>query len=100
MYAIRSYYDIGQQGRLPAAMQALAALRAELLPPLLMLPGALRWEALVSRFYGELGFGGDWRAFYTLDHSLLDRVLVRRQGIPVLLGILLIHLGRRRNNFV
>jgi len=93
--ALLAAEDIGQLGRLPQAMQDLATLRATLLPPLLMLPGALRWEALVSRFYGELGFGGDWRAFYTLEHSLLDRVLLRRQGIPVTLGILLIHLARR-----
>lgn len=50
---------------------------------------------LLPCLYGGLGLAGDSETFFSIDNCLMNRVLVRREGIPVSLGILLIHLCRR-----
>ncbi|AEY01011.1 hypothetical protein GU3_06275 [Oceanimonas sp. GK1] len=50
---------------------------------------------LLPCLYDGLGLAGDSDTFFSIDNCLMSRVLARRQGIPVSLGILLIHLCRR-----
>ncbi|WMC09698.1 tetratricopeptide repeat protein [Oceanimonas pelagia] len=50
---------------------------------------------LLPCLYDGLGLSGDSETFFSIDNCLMNRVLARREGIPVSLGILLIHLCRR-----
>ncbi|MDP5292690.1 tetratricopeptide repeat protein [Oceanimonas sp. CHS3-5] len=50
---------------------------------------------LLPCLYQGLGLAGDSETFFSIDNCLMNRVLARREGIPVSLGILLIHLCRR-----
>ncbi|GAA3525282.1 SirB1 family protein [Zobellella aerophila] len=50
---------------------------------------------LLEGLYRQQGFSGDWERFFSIDNALLDRVLERRKGLPVTLGILLLHLCDR-----
>ena len=52
-------------------------------------------QHLLPCLYQGLGFAGDSETFFSVDNCLMNRVLVRREGIPVSLGILLVHLCRR-----
>jgi regulator of sirC expression with transglutaminase-like and TPR domain len=52
-------------------------------------------EQLLSALYGPLGVMGDWERFFSTDNCLMNRVLSRRRGIPVTLGILVLHLCER-----
>lgn len=53
--------------------------------------------ALLNALYQQQGFSGDWERFFSIDNTLLDRVLERRKGLPVTLGILLLHLCERHH---
>jgi regulator of sirC expression with transglutaminase-like and TPR domain len=44
---------------------------------------------------GEFGFEGDRKSYNDLDNANLMRVIDRRRGLPVALGILYLHIGRR-----
>ncbi|WP_445400252.1 SirB1 family protein [Zobellella sp. An-6] len=50
---------------------------------------------LLPALFGPLGLAGDWERFFSIDNCLLDRVLARRRGIPVSLGVLILHLCER-----
>ncbi len=52
-------------------------------------------QQLLSALYGPLGVAGDWERFFSTDNCLMNRVLSRRRGIPVTLGILVLHLCER-----
>jgi regulator of sirC expression with transglutaminase-like and TPR domain len=47
------------------------------------------------QFLRERGFRGNEADYGSLDNSRLDRVLETRQGIPISLAVVLIHLARR-----
>ncbi|RXJ73870.1 hypothetical protein CS022_06070 [Veronia nyctiphanis] len=55
---------------------------------------ALRLEGLLRIFYKEWGFQGDNNQHFSSDNTFIDKVLERRQGIPVSLGALLVYFGR------
>jgi regulator of sirC expression with transglutaminase-like and TPR domain len=48
----------------------------------------------VWQYLGALGFGGDEQDYANLANSRMDAVLERRRGIPISLGVLLIHVAR------
>jgi regulator of sirC expression with transglutaminase-like and TPR domain len=75
-------------------LQALAELRQSVLPRVTASAEAERIEQLRQVFFQELGFHGDWERFFEPENCLLDQVLLKRTGIPVTLGILLIHLAK------
>ena len=52
-------------------------------------------DAVVSHLFGELGFVGNAVHYDEIDNSLLDRVVERRTGLPILLASLAIEVGRR-----
>ncbi|MEM7285589.1 MAG: transglutaminase-like domain-containing protein [Actinomycetota bacterium] len=52
-------------------------------------------DGLRRMLFQDLGFSGDRDDYYRPDNSLLDRVLDRRQGLPISLSLLMIDLGRR-----
>ncbi|PSJ44863.1 hypothetical protein C7H85_12930 [Zobellella endophytica] len=60
-----------------------------------VLAGTVAARQLVPALYHRLGVAGDWERFFSADNTLMDRVLARRRGIPVSLGILLLHLCER-----
>lgn len=47
------------------------------------------------RLFHELGFQGDAEEYDAPENSFLDRVLARRRGLPILLSLLYIEIGRR-----
>ncbi len=50
---------------------------------------------LARAIHGTLGFHGDPAAFRAPEGSYLDAVIARRTGLPILLGVVWILLGRR-----
>ncbi|TEW56223.1 tetratricopeptide repeat protein [Psychromonas sp. RZ22] len=49
-------------------------------------------QALLDSVYKTQGFSGDWKAFFKVKNALLSKVLSRRKGVPISLGILLIEM--------
>lgn len=47
---------------------------------------------LLHHVYGKQGFSVDWKAFFKVKNVLLSKVLARRKGVPISLGILLIEM--------
>ncbi|MFO6422897.1 SirB1 family protein [Motilimonas sp. KMU-193] len=53
------------------------------------------WQAVVSFFYQHWQFKGDWQHFFEYRNTQVSQVLLTRHGIPLTLGILLIHFLRQ-----
>jgi regulator of sirC expression with transglutaminase-like and TPR domain len=51
---------------------------------------------LNHRLFSELGFAGDTEEYDAPRNSMLDRVLARRRGLPILLSIIYAEVARRR----
>ncbi len=49
-------------------------------------------KMLLNTLYREQGFSGDWKAFFEVKNALVSKVLARRKGVPISLGILLIEM--------
>ena len=47
---------------------------------------------LIDIVYHQQDFKGDWQAFFDVDNALISKVLSRRKGIPISMGILLLDL--------
>jgi regulator of sirC expression with transglutaminase-like and TPR domain len=58
-------------------------------------PGRARAEQFLQLFNQELGFAGNHDHYYDPANSLLDVVLQRRVGLPIMLSLLCMTLGRR-----
>lgn len=52
----------------------------------------VKLQALLESVYQTQGFSCDWKAFFKVKNALLSRVLARRKGVPISLGILLIEM--------
>lgn len=52
----------------------------------------LKLQAVLDSVYKTQGFSCDWKAFFKVKNALLSRVLARRKGVPISLGILLIEM--------
>jgi regulator of sirC expression with transglutaminase-like and TPR domain len=50
------------------------------------------WHA---RLFTELGFNGDTETYHAAENSLLDRVVERRQGMPITLAVVGMEVARR-----
>lgn len=48
--------------------------------------------AFLDIIYKEQHFSGDWKAFFKVKNVLISKVLARRKGVPISLGILLIEM--------
>ncbi|MBO6784681.1 MAG: transglutaminase family protein [Alphaproteobacteria bacterium] len=57
---------------------------------------AARRHALVDTIHGAFGYTGDRQTYDDLQNASLMRVIDRRKGLPIALGILHIHCGRAR----
>lgn len=49
-------------------------------------------KVLLNSVYLDQGFIGDWKAFFKVKNALISKVLARRMGVPISLGILLIEM--------
>ncbi len=77
-------------------MAQLDVLAAELVPSLADAPhGEGRARAFLEGVTQALGFGGNHERYYEPDNSYLNVVLERRKGLPILLCVVLMALGRR-----
>ena len=56
-----------------------------------------RLEALARVVYSEAGYAGDSETYDDPENADLTRVIDKRRGLPVTLGILLIHIARAQN---
>lgn len=75
------------------AMERLDALAAEIDPDAIG-PGA-ELEAVVSVLGDEHGFTGDRRSYDAPANSMLDLVLERRRGLPIVLSVVYVEVARR-----
>ncbi|MGL4206216.1 MAG: SirB1 family protein [Aeromonadaceae bacterium] len=94
LLALMASEDIQQAPILLPGLEALSRLKQQVAPLVQAVDEAERVTQLLQAFYGELGFHGDWEHFFCLDNCLLERVVAKRSGIPVTLGVLLIYLAR------
>jgi regulator of sirC expression with transglutaminase-like and TPR domain len=51
-------------------------------------------KAITNLIYKKYGFAGDVNTYNNIENANLMRVIDRRKGLPVALGILVMHLGR------
>jgi regulator of sirC expression with transglutaminase-like and TPR domain len=51
-------------------------------------------KAITNLVYKKYGFAGDINTYNNIENANLMRVIDRRKGLPVALGILVMHLGR------
>jgi regulator of sirC expression with transglutaminase-like and TPR domain len=93
MLALMISEDIQDDSILMPGLQALTTLRQAILPLVTAESEVERIEQLRHAFFVELGFHGDWQQFFLPENCLLDQVLARRTGVPISLGILLLHLA-------
>lgn len=52
-----------------------------------------RLKELISFFFQDIGFSGNYADFYAPDNSYIHRVLASKKGIPISLSVLLIELA-------
>ena len=85
-----------QPGRDPGeVLRALDRLAAGVRMP----PQVEPFEAVARlnvHLFGELGFQGDEDDYDDPNNSLLDQVIARRRGLPILLSVVYIEVARRR----
>lgn len=56
-----------------------------------------RFDALLRLFYQQWQFKEDVDNYYSSQNGFVDRVLKRRKGVPVSLGVIFIYLANRLN---
>ncbi|WP_354624267.1 transglutaminase-like domain-containing protein [Psychromonas sp. MME2] len=49
-------------------------------------------QAFLEIIYKQQAFTGDWQSFFDVKNALISKVLSRRKGIPISLGIILLDL--------
>lgn len=52
-------------------------------------------DRVLAHVYGELGFVGNARRYYSPHNSMIHRVLAGRRGIPLSLAAVVVEIGRR-----
>ncbi|MFF5129259.1 transglutaminase-like domain-containing protein [Streptomyces syringium] len=84
-----------EEDRIDAAQIELDRL-AGLLPTLGRQAGPRRWAEALAQLLGErCGFHGSPADYRRLESSLLDEVLLRRRGLPILLSVVWLEVARR-----
>ncbi|SPE57933.1 hypothetical protein SNS2_3571 [Streptomyces netropsis] len=84
-----------EEDRIDAAQIELDRL-AGLLPALGRQAGPGRWGEALAQLLGErCGFHGSPADYRRLESSLLDEVLLRRRGLPILLSVVWLEVARR-----
>ncbi|MEV6775975.1 transglutaminase-like domain-containing protein [Streptomyces syringium] len=84
-----------EEDRIDAAQIELDRL-AGLLPALGRQAGPRRWAEALAELLGErCGFHGSAADYRRLESSLLDEVLLRRRGLPILLSVVWLEVARR-----
>ncbi|MGI5530239.1 transglutaminase-like domain-containing protein [Streptomyces syringium] len=84
-----------EEDRIDAAQIELDRL-AGLLPALGRQAGPRRWAEALAQLLGErCGFHGSPADYRRLESSLLDEVLLRRRGLPILLSVVWLEVARR-----
>jgi regulator of sirC expression with transglutaminase-like and TPR domain len=56
-----------------------------------------KMHILLQFVFRELRFRGDSKDYHNSDNAYLDRVIDRRKGLPIMLSLVVIFLGRRLN---
>ena len=51
--------------------------------------------ALNQHLFETLGFSGDRANYHAPENSLLDKVIIRRKGLPIMLSVLYMELGKK-----
>ncbi len=81
--------DFASQAQLELMVEELTAKLAERDNPVLKL------ALILQHFYQNWSFSGDWEEFYRFENTQVSKVLERRKGIPITLGILLLYFFRK-----
>lgn len=56
-----------------------------------------KMHAVLNFVFNELGFRGDSKDYYNPNNSYMNRVIDRRKGLPISLGLIVLFIGRRLN---
>src|SRR5690625_2274193 len=64
-------------------------------PEIFPQPEDKQMHMLLHYVFRELGFRGDGRDYHNPDNAFIDRVIDRRKGLPVMLGMVVMFLARR-----
>jgi len=56
-----------------------------------------KMHTVLNFVFSELGFSGSTSAYYNPENACLDRVIDRRQGLPISLGLIVLFIGQRLN---
>jgi len=94
LLALMASEDVQDQAVLIDGLQQLRLLRAAIRPYVTACDLKERRAQLLHAFYHELHFSGDTQNYYAAENCLLDHVLAKRSGLPITLGILLMHLAQ------
>lgn len=94
MLALMAAEDVKETPVLIDGLQSLRYLTLELRAYVTASHEKERREQLLHTFFKEFHFRGNWENYYAAGNCMLDEVLRTRQGLPVTLGILLIHMAR------
>ena len=54
-----------------------------------------RFDSFLRIFFHDWGFQGDDQEYFSSENSFIEKVLVRRKGIPVSLGAIMLYVGRK-----
>jgi regulator of sirC expression with transglutaminase-like and TPR domain len=93
LLALMASEDVQDQAVLITGLQQLRWLRAAIQPYVTACDLTERRAQLLHAFYHELHFAGDTQHYYSAENCLLDHVLTQRCGLPITLGIVLMHLA-------
>ena len=94
LLALMMAEDIQAEQSLLQGLQRLRQLRTEVLPRVPGGPETWQVAQLTAAVYGELGFAANLARFHAPENCLLGTVMATRRGVPVSLGILLMHLAQ------
>lgn len=56
-----------------------------------------KMHAVLDFIFSDLGFKGSTKDYYNPENSYLNRVIDRRQGLPISLALIVLFIGRRLN---
>lgn len=94
MLALMAAEDICEQPILINGLQMLRRLRNDILPSITASCSIERRKQLLDVFYREIKFSGNAQNYYGAENCLLHEVMQTRKGLPITLGILLMHLAQ------
>lgn len=91
--ALMAAEDIQDKPVLVDGLHQLRRLQNEIYPLITQADDEGRKQQLLTAFYHQLNFSGNWQNYYAPENCLIEQVIDRRVGLPISLGIVLMSLA-------